>query len=852
MTHMQICSECYDARSLSALWSLPAVCGWARDPSVIKPNNNTMQRAHEGFNMAELKNQSSWFARHTAWGWLSSIFFMGVLSLANEASAQLLGISQCLPGTGVDYQVGAGKTYPTLKDVPWPNLGPGDTVRIFYSATPHKGKFLITAKGTPTAPVRICGVKGPNGERPIIDGKSAVTRLGMVYGNSPSVSLIHQERSVIVIKNIASDFFHFPENIQIDGLVVTGAHPAYQFTDVGGVVRSYTDFGACIWVDRGHNITIADNEIHDCSQGLYSKGSDDYLASPGNGQFSMTKNLRVAGNIFSNIGIVGAIHEHSSYTASLGTVIEYNRYRAMRTGAMGNSIKDRSIGTVVRYNRIEDGARAIDLVEAEDFPETALADPAYRKTFVYGNQIIKDGDLGSTIHYGGDHNADSTPTSNYGIPFNRKGNLYVFNNTIRLTGTGVGVLFQLSTTEETAHIWNNIFMFDPGIQYPSMRSDTDLGAGSVYTAGGIVNLGKNWIVSNWGDTDEFHTIPGQLNGSANMFSTGTGFPVDPVTFLPVPNSVIINAGTAPPAAAAAAVAAHPVDRQLDSNFQPKLRAVLGSAIDIGAVETLAPPSAPTNVVATAGNGSATISFTPPTSSGGSGITSYEVVCNPGNITVTGASPVLVTGLANATAYSCTVAAYNSEGRGTLSAVVNVTPSAAAAFTLVSVRSRKSHGTAGTFDLPIDPVPAITGAITVEPRQASGGTHTVVFQFSGPVTAPGTLAVTDTANAMIPGATHVQSGNNVVVTLTGIADKRRAKIALTNVNGAAVSPSASIGFMVGDVNGSRAVNASDIAGLKAQSSLAVGIGNFKYDLNLTGTLNAQDISVVKSRSGTQLP
>ena len=42
----------------------------------------------------------------------------------------------------------------------------------------------------------------------------------------------------------------------------------------------------------------------------------------------------------------------------------------------------------MRYNRIEEGAHAIDLVEAEDFPVTALALPAYRTTHVIGNQIL--------------------------------------------------------------------------------------------------------------------------------------------------------------------------------------------------------------------------------------------------------------------------------------------------------------------------------------------------------------------------------------------------------------------------------------------------------------------------------
>lgn len=765
-------------------------------------------------------------------------------------TAQLLGLTACQPsGLGTDYQVGDGKQYTSLDQVPWPNLAPGDTVRIFYRAATFKGKMLITATGTAAAPVRICGVKGPNGERPIIDGRNAVARTGMNYGvggsTVGSTSWFHQVRSVIVIKNLATDFFSFPAYIQIDGLAVTGAHPNYQFTDTNGAVQTYTAFGACIWVDRGHNIVIADNEIYDCSQGLYTKSTDDGQAYVPPRDFSVTKNLRVAGNIFSNNGIVGAVHEHHSYTAGSQVVIEYNRFLARRAGSMGNSVKDRSIGTVVRYNRIEDGARAIDLVEAEDFPITALADPAYRKTFVYGNQIIKDGTLGSTIHYGGDHNG-ATPTSNYGEPFNRKGTLYFFNNTIRLTGTTTGsaVLFQLSTTEETAEVWNNIFMFDPTIQYPSMRSKTDVGP--AYTSGGIVNLGKNWIVSNWADNDPFRVIPGQLNGSANMI-TGTTFPVDPLTFLPDLSSVIVDAATAPPAAAASSVVAYPVNRQLDLNFAPQARFVRGAAMELGAIELATPPGAPTNVLGTAGNGQATISFSA-SASGDLPVTRYNVTCNSGTITATGMSPVTLPNLTNGSAYTCSVTATNGDGTSPSSATVSVTPQLSVPLALVDVRSRKVHGAAGPFGLPITPGILIGGLVTVEPRVPVGGLHTLVFQFNGPVSTPGTAQVTP-----VGAASAVATGSTVVVTLVGIVNNMRATVTLTDVNGViGLSPAVSLGFLVGDVNNTRMVNSSDISGVKSRAQQPLDMTNYLFDLNASGTITSSDISIVKARSGLLLP
>ena len=51
-----------------------------------------------------------------------------------------------------------------------------------------------------------------------------------------------------------------------------------------------------------------------------------------------------------------------------------------------------------------------------------------------------------------------------------------------------------------------------------------------------------------------------------------------------------------------------------------------------------PPGAPTNVSATPGNGSASVSWTAPSSDGGSAITQYTVTAAPGGITATSTTP----------------------------------------------------------------------------------------------------------------------------------------------------------------------------------------------------------------------
>ena len=86
------------------------------------------------------------------------------------------------------------------------------------------------------------------------------------------------------------------------------------------------------------------------------------------------------------------------------------------------------------------------------------------------------------------------------------------------------------------------------------------------------------------------------------------------------------------------------------------------------------PDAPTIGTATPAGGQASISFTPPANNGGSTITGYTVTCNPGPVAASGgASPIVVTGLTNGNAYTCSVIATNAVGNSAASGTVGVTP-----------------------------------------------------------------------------------------------------------------------------------------------------------------------------------
>ena len=236
--------------------------------------------------------------------------------------------------------------------------------------------------------------------------------------------------------------------------------------------------------------------VHDCANGLFTSHQSRGI-------------LIERCHIYDN-GLVADIYNHNVYTESDGITFQYNWLGPLRAQCCGNNLKDRSAGLVVRYNWIEGGNRELDLVDADDNP-ALRAEPAYRKTFVYGNIIIEPSNDGNNqiVHYGGDMGKPDAY---------RKGTLYFYNNTVVSRRTDRTVLFRLATNDEHVDCRNNILYVTapPGLL-------------AILDSAGQVDLVNNWIKPGWKNSSGKLTgtvraegsiqgiAPGFVNESANDF-----------------------------------------------------------------------------------------------------------------------------------------------------------------------------------------------------------------------------------------------------------------------------------------------------------------------------------------------
>ncbi len=442
-----------------------------------------------------------------------------------------------------DYHIGPGQPLTDIADVDWTALQAGDRVFIHWRSTPYREKWVINVQGATQDPISIIGVNGPNGEQPVIDGENAVTVAGLNFWN--------EQRGVIKIggSNIPSD--GLPQHIIIENLDIRSGHPDYQFTNDQGQTETYSNNAAAIYVEKAAHLTIRNCSLSNSGNGLFIGAF--------NGQ---TENILIEKNHIYGNGVVGRIYEHNTYTAAIDITYQFNRFGPLKAGAGGNNLKDRSAGLVVAYNWIEGGNRQLDLVDAED-SENLVNHPSYHETHVYGNVLIEPNNDGNSqiIHYGG----DSGTTADY-----RKGTLYLYNNTIISERSGNTTLVRLSTNDETAEVFNNIY-------YGEAAGHTL----ALMAGNGTFNYQHNWLKTNYSDC---HCSPGGTVNNLGSQITGTTpdfLDLNAQNYRLSINAPGINQGMAIPANLSAHIPQY--EYQKHQQARPRLN---DGSIDIGAFETI--------------------------------------------------------------------------------------------------------------------------------------------------------------------------------------------------------------------------------------------------------------------------
>ncbi len=174
-------------------------------------------------------------------------------------------------------------------------------------------------------------------------------------------------------------------------------------------------------------------------------------------------------------------------------------------------------------------------------------------------------------------------------------------------------------------------------------------------------------------------------------------------------------------------------------------------------------------------------------------------------------------------------------------------STSAAPVLVSAVSRKVHGAAGTFDLPLS---LDLDNPSVEPRM--GPTQIIVMTFDRAIAAATPAVIEGSATL---GTTTI-SGNSVIVPLAAVGDQQYVRLALNGVmataGGIAGNAWVRAGFLGGDVNQNRVVTVSDAGAVNAHLAQPLTASTFMYDINASGAVTLSDKGATTANLAKALP
>ncbi len=175
--------------------------------------------------------------------------------------------------------------------------------------------------------------------------------------------------------------------------------------------------------------------------------------------------------------------------------------------------------------------------------------------------------------------------------------------------------------------------------------------------------------------------------------------------------------------------------------------------------------------------------------------------------------------------------------------------------LEKVVSRKTHGSAGSFDIDL---PLTSRGIECRSGGANGD-YTLVFTFPNVLTSVAGASVTGhdpaSGTGTVSSSAIGTNAHDYIVNLTGVSDAQYITVGLTGVQdttGATGNVSATMGVLLGDTTNDGSVNSSDVSQTKAGSGQTTTTSNFRNDVTINGVINSSDVGLVKGKSGSSLP
>ncbi|SIQ58985.1 right-handed parallel beta-helix repeat-containing protein [Maribacter ulvicola] len=382
-------------------------------------------------------------------------------------------------GNGKLYEVGPGKEYENIIDVPTENLGPGDAVRIYAKSEAYYERLIIATKGTKEEPICVCGVPDEAGKLPILDGTNARVRPVNVS------SYFNENTAYLGIIVIARNYGNHPEYINVSNLQIQGAHQYMEDDSQQSYImgtdelKPYSRASSGVYM-RGSHIQINNCLVRHNGNGIfgaYNSANDPLI------------DVRLNNNIIQHNGTYDVSQQHNIYIESEGLVSIGNQFGPVREGAKGTNYKSRSAGDVIMYNYfVGPAARQINLAESENSVDYFPGLTSFQTTYVAGN-IIEGNENGSAtmLHYGND-NVSASPMERG----NRKGTLYSYNNTFVIKSnielSYRKIFFDVTFCEGTLKAFNNVLYYENN----SSNGDSQI---SFFRESGTAGLVSNNLIS---------------------------------------------------------------------------------------------------------------------------------------------------------------------------------------------------------------------------------------------------------------------------------------------------------------------------------------------------------------------